>query len=249
MPRAYLFEQAALNEYPTNLGSADAEYIVTAEDGMDYVVKTTHKHPSIPFSEWIGHSLADACGIPTPQFTVIKLMNGTMGFGSQWDSSAVDRHGVLTKVTTVPVPGPQSLARMFSAIYALDLVLYNCDRHLGNYFFVQTNKGVAVKAYDFSRALFFNAWPLPSLPMDKHCNTVACYSSLRVSYPFDIAAADQVLKQISSIPKLRVEEWIGQIPEDWISTASRTKFTTWWESNLPSLLVDVSEGLRDGRYL
>ena len=45
MPRANLFEIETVIEDPANLNTADAEYVVTASDSMDYVVKTPHRHP------------------------------------------------------------------------------------------------------------------------------------------------------------------------------------------------------------
>ena len=136
MPRAYLFPQRTINEYPANLGSADAELMVTAEDGMDYVVKTTKKIAAIPASEWVCQNLADACGIPTPQFSQIQLMSGDVGFGSQWDESAIKDQATRNQVVSA-IPGLPLLAEMFSAIYAIDLFTFNTDRHLGNYFFVK----------------------------------------------------------------------------------------------------------------
>lgn len=178
MPRAYLFNVRTIREDPANLNSADAEFIVTGEDGMDYVVKTTKKHPGIPASEWIGHNFADACGIPTPQYALIELADKRIGFGSQWDASAfVDptvRAAVIGAGTKLA-----PLAAVFSSIFALDQFVYNDDRHFGNYFLVSTGRSVGVKAYDFSRALLYHGWPPPPLPLPPTCHTmVTCPGSL-----------------------------------------------------------------------
>src|SRR5688572_25381694 len=137
MPRASLFEIDTLLEDPSNLNSADAEYVVTASDSMDYVVKTQKRHPAIPASEWICHRLAEECGVPTPQFAIIRLRDGTAGFGSQWDSSIVANLDVINSVV-ITIPGIPNLAPIFSAIYVLDLFVFNVDRHINNYFFVRT---------------------------------------------------------------------------------------------------------------
>ena len=106
---------------------------MTAEDGMDYVIKTRKKMAGLPASEWVCHNLADACGIPTPQYAQIQLMNGEIGFGSQWDESVVKDQATRNLIVT-SIPGLPNLAGMFSAIYVIDLFSYNSDRHAGNYF-------------------------------------------------------------------------------------------------------------------
>src|SRR5690348_10597490 len=104
MPRASLFEIETVIEDPANLNSADADYVVTASDSMDYVVKTPRRHPSVPASEWICHRLAEVCGIPTPQFGIIRMRSGVTGFGSQWDSSIVTNQSLVNSVLTA-IPG------------------------------------------------------------------------------------------------------------------------------------------------
>lgn len=221
---------------------------MTAEDGLEYVVKTTRKHAAIPASEWLCHHLADACGIPTPQFTQIELMDGRIGFGSQWDESVVRDQAAISQVTSA-IPGSKTLAKVFTQIYVLDLFAYNCDRHLGNYFFVKTKSGIGVKAYDFSRALIYNGWPMPSLPLPLGCATLSCYSSLRVGYPFEQSAADAATQKLSNVKQTELESWIGDMPAAWLAAQQRTALSDWWNISCPAFLQDISEGLRNGRYI
>jgi hypothetical protein len=211
---------------------------------MDYVVKTKQKHPGIPISEWFCQSLADACGIPTPQFAQIKLMDGRVGFGSQWDESAVKDQGLIAQITSA-VPGEVWLAQKFSEIYVIDLFTYNRDRHLGNYFFVKTNKGHGVKAYDFSRAFLYNAWPMPPLPLGS-CNTTACYSALRVGYPFNVEAGEKLVGKIAGIPSSEVDTWLGEVPSDWITDDQKNTVSVWWKNESPKVLDKILKGISDG---
>jgi hypothetical protein len=248
MPKCSLFPLKTISEDPAHLNSADAELIVTAEDGLDYVVKTTSRSPSIPAAEWIGQSLADACGIGTPQFAQIQLMDGRIGFGSQWDSSVIADQSLRHQIASA-IPGEKQLAEIFSAIYAIDLLTYNTDRHFGNYFFVRTAKGIGVKAYDFSRALHYNGWPLPALPMQTNTNTVDCYRSLRVGYPFELLALQRSFAKLGAVKLATFQSWLDQMPEAWMDQSKRSDFVTWWTQEVPSLISNISEGLRNGNYL
>jgi HipA-like protein len=248
MPRAYLnYVQRTINEYPPNWGTADAEYLVTADDGMDYVVKTIRKHPEMPAAEWMCHNIADSCGIATPQYTFIELMNGDVGFGSQWDESTVD---LATKTAVASaIPGDSLLAKRFSAIYAIDQFAHNQDRHFNNYFFVRTNTGIGVKAYDFSRGLHVNGWPLPNLPLPRHCNTVTCYSALRVGYPFSKPSALEVVHGIRSIDHTTIENWLNEMPASWMDNGTKLQFVDWWKSAVPLRIGDLTKGIEDESIL
>jgi hypothetical protein len=248
MPKCSLFPLRTISEDPANLNSADAELIVTAEDGLDYVVKTTRKGATIPAAEWIGQSIADACGIGTPQFAQIQLMDGRIGFGSQWDSSVISDQAIRHQIATA-VPGPKPLAEVFSSIYAIDLITYNTDRHFGNYFFVRTNKGIGVKAYDFSRALHYNGWPLPQLPMQLNTNTVNCYRSLKVGYPLETGAVQRCFSKLSSVKLETFESWLDQMPEEWMDQQNKAQFSVWWRQEVPNLMNTISSGLQNGSYL
>jgi hypothetical protein len=249
VPRAYLFDVVrTIREDPARLNSADAEYVVTGEDGMDYVVKTTSKHPGIPASEWLAHNIADACGIPTPQYALIELNDGRLGFGSQWDMSAVTDQAIRNHVTTA-IPGVAGLAAQFSAIYALDLIIHNDDRHLGNYFIVKTQRDYGVKAYDFSRALFYQGWPMPQLPLKPTCNTVSCYRSLQVGYPYDKKIGAELIRRVRKIPSKQIKEWLDDSPKDWISAARKAEVHDWWDDGAQERLQEVERGLNDGTLL
>lgn len=248
MPKAYLFPQRTVNEYPANLGTADAEYLVTAEDGMDYVVKTTKKVLGVPASEWICQNLADACGIPTPQFAQIELRSGEVGFGSQWDAAAIRDHGIRNAIVSA-VPGSPDLAGMFSAIYVLDLFAYNLDRHFGNYLFVQTGVGIGVKVYDFSRAFYCLGLPIPTLPLPGTCKTVACYRSLKVGYPLSKPVVAETVRRIAAVPHSAVQTWLDEMPGAWMSDAHKDETSKWWRAELPVRLTQITQGLANGTLL
>lgn len=248
MPRAHLFDVVrTIREDPANLNSADAEFIVSAEDSMDYVVKTTRKQPGIPASEWICHQLADACRIATPQYAQIELQDGRIGFGSQWDSSATTDQVTRTRIA-MAIPGLPGLAAQFSAIYVLDLFVHNVDRHLGNYFFVKTRQGYGVKAFDFSQALFYHGWQIPGLPLN-HCNTLSCYRSLRVSYQYDKQAGAELIRCLRRLPLVQLRQWLDEMPPAWLSATRKARFTDWWDNEAGQRLLLIERGLSNGTYL
>lgn len=248
VPRASLFEIETVVEDPANLNSADAEYVVTASDSMDYVVKTVKRHALLPASEWLCHRLAEACGIPTPQFGIIRLRNGDSGFGSQWDASVVTNQDIINSVLTV-IPGPPLLAKIFSQIYALDLFVHNEDRHIGNYLFVRTRSNVGVKVYDFSRGLLRYGVPLPALPMKSDSNTIKYGRALRVAYPMVVPAVQEVVRRLLSISDSVVASWIDEMPSQWIPVDLRRLFLKWWEKESGNRAALVEKGIADGSLL
>jgi HipA-like protein len=249
VPRAYLFNVRTIQEDPAHLNSADAELIVTGEDGMDYVVKTTTKHPGIPASEWIGHSLADACGIPTPQYAFIELADQRIGFGSQWDASALTDPVLRTKVFLTAGAKLQHLAIVFSSIFALDQFVYNDDRHANNYFLVATGRSYGVKAYDFSRALLYHGWPPPALPLPPGCNTIGCYRALRVGYPYDPAGGEEVIRKLKGLSATVIRQWLNDMPSVWLTAAKKAQFCDWWENDGQDRLEEARKGLGNGTFL
>ena len=249
MPRANLFEIETVVEDPANLNSADAEYVVTASDSMDYVVKTQQKHPWVPASEWICHRLAEACGIPTPQFGIIRMRSGVTGFGSQWDGSNVTDQRVINSVLTA-IPGQLTLARIFTSIYVLDLFVHNEDRHINNYLFVRTRNSIGVKVYDFSRALLYHGrFPLPALPMQPRTYTVTYGRALRVAYPIVRETVRQTVRRILGVTTASLEQWIGEVPDQWVRESLRRDMLRWWDTESAKRAVVIERGIADGSFL
>jgi hypothetical protein len=215
---------------------------------MDYVIKTVRKHKGIPASEWLCHHVADACGISTPQFAIVQLSDGRLGFGSQWDSSSVSDHGTRQKILT-EIPGVTGLAAKFSAIYVLDLFVHNDDQHEGNYFFVKTRGGHGVKAYDFSRAMLYHGWPMAALPLPRACNTMRCFSALRVGYPFDATAVRETIRRLRGVTPNQVRSWMQEMPDEWLSDHDRVRVYNWWADEADNRIKFIENGLANGTLL
>ncbi len=248
VPRAYLFTVRTIREDPADLNSADAELIVTADDGMDYVVKTTKRHPGIPASEWLGHHFADACGIPTPQYAIVELADKRLGFGSQWDDSSLRDQGARRAVLEAGAKLAH-LGAIFSSIFALDQFVYNDDRHFGNYFLVSTGRSFGVKTYDYSRALLYHGWPPPVPPLKKACNTMACFRALVVGYPYDKAAGAEVIRKLRGLRAEQIRLWLDEMPRDWLSTPKKAQMCDWWNDEAPDRLEVTKKGLANGTFL
>jgi hypothetical protein len=233
---------------PANLGTADAAFFAQGANGLDYCVKTVAKTPAAPAAELICNSMAALCGIATAQFDIVKLLDGSLAFGSVWEGSALERQQAI-QVLMGKRPGRQ-VGPTLSRVYAFDLFVHNVDRHLGNYLCVGgRTPGHSVKVYDFSRAFSANGWPLPSLPMPPAANTVSAFRQLNRFHAFDLPGANEVLTKIDSISFSSFKSIIDSIPSNWMSAELRKKVGRWWVDERSGRVSNVIAGLKDGSFL
>ena len=233
---------------PANLGSADAQFVGTGDDGQDYIIKTIEKTPNVPAAEWFCHGLADLCGIAVPHYVELTMPRADPAFGSRFDGSAVNDKAVILQILfgglTVSL-----LDERLSAIHAFDLFVGNNDRHFGNYLFVRSLKGYAIQAFDFSRAWTDNGWPIADLPLPENCNTTTCFAQLLPHHSFHHGAAQAVLDKIRAVTKDDVKAIYKNMPAKWASKESRNAVIEWWSSDAKMRrLTQVETELKHGRY-
>jgi hypothetical protein len=144
----------------------------------------------------------------------------------------------------------QFASERFSAIYALDNVIYNQDRHAGNYLFVQAQASITVKAYDFSRAwTATGVWPIPKAPLPP-THTVTQYRDTRKHHPFDVKAAEVVLDRAKKIKGTAIQTILSEIPPSWMADDVRKKIVKWWtDGSLIAHVEAIRKGFGDGTYL
>lgn len=237
-----------ISTVPASLGSADAALFGEGDTGVEYCIKTVSKTPKAPAAEYICHCLAAACGFPTAQFDIVQLQDGALAFGSVWDSTALAQQQTVDLLAG-QIPG-RGLARNLSRTFALDLFLHNWDRHAGNYLCVRgRTTGYSLKLYDFSRAFTANGWPLPPLPLNATCQTVATYRRAVTAHPFDLSAATEALQQIADTKHSVFKAIVDAVPSDWIDAITKREVLKWWAGPKDKRINEIRKGLKDGSLL
>jgi hypothetical protein len=251
MVQLLLFQRNAIVEYPPLKATADCVGMVETDDGGRYYVKNDSNGKPVRASEWLGTHLAEAVGIQAPAPAAIKLSNGEVVFGSRRIAGVAD--DVVTQVflstpsamnAAIPVAG---LSRVLSRIYALDMFLFNEDRHFGNYISVDDNGVRRLYAFDFSRAVFWK-WPWNGYPTAD--NTRNCGTLLRQLHGFDGAAAESILDNICNLAPEIVESFVKQMPPDWLTPQLCADFVSFWSSGQCKARADtLRKGFSDGTLL
>jgi hypothetical protein len=168
---------------------------VEADDGFRYYIKGDAHGRRVRASEWITTHIAEEVHIGAPPPMVIELQNGDIVFGSRRIAGVADAAITTAFLTATTLSNaddaPRALLQLLSAIYALDMFVFNDDRHLGNYLSVDDNGTRRLYTFDFSRALFWH-WPWASFP-PPNCHTRVgdrsfdgCMASTRTRQPLSL---------------------------------------------------------------
>ena len=189
-------------------------------------------------------------GAPAPM--AIEKLDGTVVFGSRRIAGVSDQIVTTQYLTTATVsnvaPQVSGLCSILSSIYALDMFLFNDDRHLGNYLSIDDNGVRRLYAFDFSRALFWH-WPWNGFPQSGR-NTRLYGTVLRSLHGFDELAAGEVLDRLGSLVPTTVEAFINRMPSGWLPAPTRSEFMTWWSDGARSARLDqLRNGIKDGTLL
>lgn len=247
-----LFARKALIEFPPTGLTADCMGEVEADDGARYHIKGDANGVPTRASEWIGTLLAEEVGIQAPAAMPIELINGSQVFGSRRISGAADDTATTTFLLApassnqlAPVRG---LGPILSAIYALDMFIFNVDRHIGNYLSVDDNGVRRLFAFDFSRSMFCT-WPWQGVP-PPNCNTRRTAALLRQLHGFDPAVASVTLDRLGSLSPTTMEGFIKRMPADWLPRELLNEFMAWWSGrSRPDRLEALRKGFGDGTVL
>jgi hypothetical protein len=183
---------------------------------------------------------------------VIELQNGDIVFGSRRIAGVADAAITTAFLTTTTLSNadgaPRVLQELLSAIYALDMFVFNDDRHLGNYLSVDDNGTRRLYTFDFSRALFWH-WPWPSFP-PPNCNTRRWGSLLRRLHGFDAHAATVILDRMERLATARLQGFIASMPPDWLPASVRVEFVDWWSNGgRTARLEALRTGIASGELL
>lgn len=201
--------------------SADMVEVAIGEDGMDYAVKTGQTAAS----EMLCYKIFSACGIAVPYSAILLMPDGSHAFGSR-----IER-GLSNQPTTNPAERNEWLnecGSLISAICALDFLIANEDRHLGNFlFFNGVSGGKVCMAMDFSRALLYAPWPLPATWAIPN-NTSSTVMGMRSLSFWNSATATQALLSAPAIQQNTWSSWVNTLPAGWIKPDIKDTLSAWW---------------------
>jgi hypothetical protein len=231
---------------------------IIADDNQRYVIKEDAHGRRVRASEWLCTLIAEHVGIAAPYPTIIQRHDGSTVFGSRAIVGAAAQAETVLYLTTPTAGnvtlGTEMLGRLLSGIFALDLFLFNDDRHLGNYLTIDDNGRRPLYAFDFSRALFWH-WPFGSYPHADPIANFACKTRqigtiLRTFHGFDEGHALAVLDRIETLQHDIVEQFINGMPADWLSDDERSLFMGWWmQGGRSDRLQLIRNGIKNGSLL
>lgn len=205
-------------------------------------------------AEFIGARVSDACGIPACQPTIVTIE--TLGgqqhvFGSRIES------GVLKFDQSSPLDWQMVLkdclnVGAFSALFAVDLVLGNDDRHWNNWI-VQpvrdaTGKdGYRLRAMDFSRS-----WPMrhPAQHPLRHAskNTWQATRDWPVlGAHFDEQVFYATCARISTLSTAWLRRSVlAELIGVFLTQAEADSYCQWWQHNLQAQVIETIHSLEHG---
>ena len=247
-----LFARKAEIQYPPKTVTADSLGEVEADDQFRYFVKGDAHGKLVRASEWLGTHIAEEVRISAPTPMPIELLDGTIVFGSR-SIAGVSDFAITVAYLTTPTLANTSrpatgLQAVLSATYALDLFIFNDDRHAGNYLSIDDNGTRRFYTFDFSRAVFWQ-WPWNHFP-PATCNTRVVGGMLRRLHGFDVSAAVATLDRLAALPIETLKGFINRMPPDWLPEPVRSEFITWWSSPDRQQRIDtIKRGIADGSLL
>ena len=226
---------AVIETYPSQQGTLNLELIGTGANGKDYAIKTTKDRNSngfIPATEVFCYELAYEVSIPTPEYSILQLRDGSLAFGSVWEGGVKGTTN-LTVVAQV-LSGDlavKGLKAFLSRAYALDLFINNIDRHFGNYLIRESYNSHIILAYDFSLAWYAVGTPYGYEAQHPQSNTQQWHKVIVKAGYFDVDIARNTLTEISKIEPLIIEQILSRIPSDWLSMDIKKDIVQWWASS------------------
>ena len=229
-------------------GTADCAMFCRCDDGSDYAVKDTSKHPSHPHSEYLCTKLGEMVGLASPPCRIVDV-NGVLSFGSRWETGH-EPNGWWTKAKAGEIDFAL-LAPTLSRILAFDLFVHNEDRHLTNYIVRPQRTGIALLAFDYSRAWLWHGFPPPDLPLPM-CKTLGAHRYLRQEFGDFLSVDDvaHVLRNIRDVSAVRIESLILEQPREWLTEEQRDAILNWWQSDARLSRIDQIEGgIASGAFL
>jgi hypothetical protein len=242
-----LLYRKVLWTYPPSGGSKHKPIRARVDDGLDYMLKDDNGGEPIRAREWICHQIAECAGLPVVEHRPILRPDGRVLFGSEFIlNGGPGGDGYRILAGTLPIA---EASRVFSALYAVDLFVCNCDRHANN-FMVEQSSDLRIRVIDFSESpALIDSGRRSTIP-GSGTNTVAAGRTLRNLYGFDHSSAGLALDRIASVTDGRMTRILADMPTDWLDNGIRNELVVWWSSPArPSHITTIRNGLTNGTLL
>ena len=84
---------------------------------------------------------------------------------------------------------------------------------------------------DFSRALNFDGWPMPSLPIPAGANTMRSIADWSAYHPFVKSEAEVLIDRWNSLSGNKMAEILAPMPDEWMNETERDILCAWWSSD------------------
>lgn len=204
----------------------DLKRVARCDDGHSYAMKRVQDGPLIPLSEWVGYHLCRKCSVLTPDFAVLNDPDGgAPSFGSRIASYLQIEHD----------PGSFRVSSFFnghhaalSAIYSLDAIVINPDRH-GRNVFVEQGRGKQpsrVRAFDFSRAWLVTGAPFGNTESMRDSATQKWWRTL---HRLGCRPSQEALSLLQNTDAPWLRGVIESAPETWRASVDVDATVTFWE--------------------
>lgn len=248
-------------------GSADSPGVGLANDGRQYVLKVaTPGNPLLPATEAFCSGLATACQLPVAQGAWLQFPDGTECYGSRLEGGIIKSFadaGIFKRTPLVMNAIKRRWERCdnkqsASGHYALDLFLFNFDRHLKNFIFQEMGTRAEVVGIDYSRAWWTVSGDINKLPNPVDMltlspdieRTVAAGRIVRKWIGFDLSYALRTLQILRSVPNSWIEGICAQMPSNWLPKPIASALVVWWNSpSRTDRITEIEEGLKNGSLL
>lgn len=225
-----------IDEQPADKAlSKDLLWIGFDEQDRRYALKTVEPNcPHLPLIEWLCYHLCGLAGILTPDFGIVRRIDGSEAFGSRWAEGA--HQFSPGKVSSAEFANWMSKAQAdVVSMFALDAFMPNGDRHVGNILFQQTGSRLRALAFDWSRTHFFEPWPWKD---DSNSAKLWCW----LTHSDKIQAIKGIrarMERIKSITGEQVQEILEAAPAAWRDTFDCAAAGQWWNSQSSTRAQDA----------
>lgn len=208
--------------------SKDLLWVGLDEQDRRYALKTVEPgRPLLPLTEWLCHQICGAVGIVTPAYAIVKRLDGSEAFGSQWEVFA-------KQFSPARVHEPELMTWLARAqndlcgMFALDAFMPNNDRHFGNILFVDVGPRLRALAFDWSRTEIFQPWPWRDDDASaKNWRWLKAHPHL-----VNMAAVASRLDRIKGLTANQVRGFLMAAPEAWRDNFDCEQQAQWWADNV-----------------
>lgn len=255
MEQSSLFALEITDKAPANTNTAHLKMFVIADDGQEYAAKGIHDgcngHVSvpnpdqIPAAEWLCSNLAEICGLPIPNYKILlDKNNNNYYFGSRIElacnKTILDGSSWLKRIRKAS----EHFKKQLWAIHAFDLFIYNIDRHINNYLYVENrSNSFDIQAFDFSLSSLVLGWPKEvDLSAFPDCNTSNSWSYIKKITEIKdeyTKSALKILDKLKSIDVSTIEDIFSKMPSQWVNEELKINLIDWWQSPARLSKIDL----------